>query len=133
MEVFFDDETPVVRLRRPTSDGSSGPPIEAELLSYGTAEQIYLLFRLIVANEVATKDSIPMFFDESTVHTDSARLSELLEILNSAASDDSLFPNISQVVLFTQEEEVVQWAKDRLPPDNLIVLSAAPTKVFRGK
>ncbi len=122
-ELFVDDEQPIVRVRRVGDRGESGAAIEAERLSLGTAEQIYLIFRLVVANTAATKDSIPLLLDESTVYADSMRLGRLLEILSKAARSEEPFEKISQVILFTQEEEVARWAERNLPGESLIRLA----------
>ncbi len=122
-EVFFDDEKPVVRVRRLGPDGELEGTTEAELLSLGTAEQIYLIFRMVVADTVATGDSIPLILDESTVFADSDRLGRLLAVLDAAAGGRGPFDKISQVILFSQEEEVASWAGSHLPPENLIELN----------
>ncbi len=122
-EVFVDDEKPLVRVRKIGPDGDLGGTTEAELLSMGTAEQIYLIFRMVVADTVATGDSMPLVLDESTVFADSDRLGRLLAVLDAAAGGRGPFEKISQVILFTQEEEVASWARGHLPPENLIELA----------
>jgi hypothetical protein len=123
-EVFLDDAQPLVRVRRTGLGGESGPPVDADRVSYGTAEQIYLMFRMVVADTAAAKESIPIFMDESTVHADSERLGRLLAILDAAGRMKDPFEKISQVVLFTQETEVAEWARKNLPAENLIELGS---------
>ena len=81
---------------------------DATLLSHGTTEQIYLLLRLSLAEHLATTDEVaPMFLDDVTVQSDPTRTVELLEVLHEVSRH-------RQIVLFTQESEVVEWADRRL-------------------
>jgi DNA repair exonuclease SbcCD ATPase subunit len=82
----------------------------AELLSYGTAEQIYLLLRVALADHLTRgRDTCPLILDDVTVHADSSRTRDVLELLLKVSQD-------RQVVLFTQENEVADWARVKLAP-----------------
>lgn len=85
-----------------------GPWREAELLSFGTAEQVYLLLRLaLVEHLTAGHDTCPLLLDDVTVHADRQRTQAILELLLAVSAE-------RQVVLFTQEDQVAQWAREAL-------------------
>lgn len=95
------------------ADGSWRP---AEALSHGTAEQIYLLARLAIAETIAPDgESCPLLLDDVTVHADDDRTRAMLELLAELAGN-------RQVVLFSQETSVRSWAQEHgahvvvLPP-----------------
>jgi hypothetical protein len=90
----------------------------AELLSHGTAEQIYLLLRVALATRLtAGHDSCPLLLDDVTVHADLRRTQQLLDLLHELSAE-------RQIVLFAQQADVCEWARDRLtgPRDRLTVL-----------
>ncbi len=77
-------------------------------LSHGTAEQIYLLLRLALAETLVTTEEIaPVFLDDVTVHSDADRTQAILDLLLAESTQ-------RQVILFSQEEEVLAWAETRL-------------------
>ncbi|MYF96051.1 MAG: hypothetical protein F4210_11205 [Holophagales bacterium] len=80
-------------------------------LSHGTVDQTYLLLRIGLAEALGDKkESAPLFLDDATVHSDTDRTSRFLDLLL-ALSDER------QIVVFSQEEEVRQWAARRLVRD----------------
>jgi hypothetical protein len=80
----------------------------ADRLSYGTAEQIYLLLRVALADHLTKgHDSCPLLLDDVTVHADSVRTREILDLLLHLSTE-------RQVVVFTQEEQVEEWAHSHL-------------------
>lgn len=82
-------------------DGTWRP---AAHLSHGTREQIHLLLRAAIAEAVAPDaESCPLLLDDITVHADLDRTNALLDVVADLAED-------RQVVLFTQERDVVSWA-----------------------
>lgn len=100
---------------------SAGDWIEATALSRGTAEQIYLLLRAALADELTGKDEVcPLLLDEVTVHCDARRKTRILETLKSLAAD-------RQVILFSQEQAVLDWAREHLEEgrDRLIQLKSS--------
>jgi uncharacterized protein YhaN len=100
---------------------------QAALLSYGTAEQIYLLLRLAMT-EYLTKPSevCPLILDDITVQSDSRRKRRILDTLKTVSET-------RQVILFSQEEEVYQWASESLSdPAGRIVDLAADTVNAHG-
>jgi uncharacterized protein YhaN len=101
--------------------GPTGRWRHAELLSYGTAEQVYLLLRAALADHLTSgHDSCPMLLDDVTVHADSARTRDILNLLLQMSKE-------RQIVLFTQEEQVAAWAREHLTgPDDKVVELAAP-------
>jgi exonuclease SbcC len=81
---------------------------DAARLSYGTAEQVYLLLRIALADHLTRgHDTCPLLLDDVTVHADAERTREILELLLHVADS-------RQVVMFTQEEQVASWARERL-------------------
>ena len=80
----------------------------ATLLSHGTAEQIYLLLRIALAEHLTRKgESCPLLLDEVTVQSDRERTARILELLHALSAE-------RQIVLFTQEEDVRDWARSNL-------------------
>jgi hypothetical protein len=93
-------------------------------LSRGTAEQIYLLLRMaLAANLVTTGETAPLLLDDVTVQSDTERARAILELLHRESAR-------RQVILFSQQDEVLAWARDRLraPQDRVIEL-AGPARV----
>lgn len=68
-----------------------GKYISAENLSIGTVEQIYLLLRLSVINEIA-KEKLPIFLDEAFAYYDDDRLKSALQFLTNCGH---------QIIIFT--------------------------------
>lgn len=102
-EALVDPATLGVKVR-PTG----GTWVEATRLSVGTAEQVYLLLRLALAEHLGSPDEpCPLLLDDVTVQADDYRTVEILDSLL-ALSDER------QIILFAQEAEVLEWAKMRL-------------------
>ena len=81
---------------------------DAALLSHGTAEQIFLLLRVALAKHLAKADeSCPLLLDDVTVQSDSQRKKAILQTLKTISDE-------RQIILFTQEEEVLDWARQNL-------------------
>ena len=78
----------------------------AEVLSHGTAAQVYLLLRLALSRHLAS-EGCPLILDDAVTASDSQRKRELLETLLALSES-------TQVVLFTHEEDVCAWARERL-------------------
>ena len=90
---------------------------EAQRLSHGTAEQIYLLLRVVLAERLAvTGETCPLILDDVLVQCDRVRTRALLSVLLAVS-------RTRQIILLTQEEEVLQWAQQNLvEPDRLVML-----------
>jgi uncharacterized protein YhaN len=88
----------------------------ADLLSYGTAEQVYLLLRVALADHLTRgHDTCPLLLDDVTVHADGARTRDILDLLLHISTE-------RQIVVFTQEEQVAVWAHQYLTgPEHAIV------------
>ena len=88
----------------------------AEVLSHGTAEQVYLLLRFALARHLASQ-GCPLIIDDAVAASDSQRKHDLLE--TPLAVSES-----TQVILFTHEDDVCAWARGRLvgEPHKLIEL-----------
>lgn len=79
---------------------------DAGRLSYGTAEQVYLLLRVALADHLTKgHDTCPLLLDDVTVHADATRTRKILALLLEIAAD-------RQIVVFTQEEQVAAWARE---------------------
>jgi uncharacterized protein YhaN len=102
---------------------ASGPLREAHLLSVGTAEQVYLLLRVALAEHLATKSEVsPLLLDDVTVQADPTRTVAILEMCKALADEGR------QVVLFAQESAVAEWAQQHLrsPQHRVIHLEPVP-------
>ncbi|GAA2531026.1 AAA family ATPase [Pilimelia columellifera] len=94
---------------------------DAALLSHGTTEQIFLLLRLGLAQHLADRaETAPFVLDDVTVQSDATRTLAVLKLLREVSAD-------RQVILFTQEQEVVDWANDLNGDASQVV--AVPTGV----
>jgi DNA repair exonuclease SbcCD ATPase subunit len=81
---------------------------EADRLSIGTAEQVYLLLRVALAQHLTTTgEKCPLLLDDVTVQADDDRTREVLDLLLRLSAD-------RQVVLFAQEPIVAEWAQEHL-------------------
>lgn len=79
----------------------------ADQLSIGTAEQIFLLLRVALAQHLATTgESCPLFLDDVTVQADPGRTQAILDLLLDLSGD-------RQIVLFAQDPVVAEWARQR--------------------
>lgn len=102
-EVTVDPERLRVQVRAPAGRWRS-----ADVLSHGTAEQVYLLLRIALARHLAHPGrSCPVLLDEVTVHADAHRTEQILEQLLLASAD-------RQIIVFTQQGQVRDWARRRL-------------------
>lgn len=93
---------------------------DARLLSEGTREQIYLLLRVAMAEHLVTTDErAPLLLDEVTAQSDPERKRRILDVLHALSAD-------RQVILFSHDAEVVEWASTSLggPRDRLVQLAA---------
>ncbi len=109
-EAWVDPSTLQVDVR-----GADGDWQPAALLSHATAEQVYLLLRLALAEHLTPPDSAcPILLDDVTVNADSERTAAMLEILHEVSADH-------QVILFTREERILDWAERSLDPDRDLV------------
>lgn len=102
-------------------NGRSRPAMN---LSHGTAEQIYLLLRVALAEHLVTNgESCPLLLDDVTVHFDALRKVAFLNTVKSLADE-------RQVILFTQEEQVVRWADASLSfPRHSVIRLPSPTEM----
>lgn len=93
----------------------------AELLSQGTAEQVYLLLRLALARHLAAPGEVcPLILDDVVAASDARRKRAVLDALHAISAS-------AQVILFTHEDDVRTWARERLnePRDRLTTLPPA--------
>lgn len=113
-DVLIDAESLLVRV---SGDGRSWR--EVPLLSHGTAEQVYLLLRIAMA-QLLTRESgetCPLILDDVTVNCDPQRQAEMMDVLHIISEEQ-------QVIVFSQEPETMRWAQEHLvdPCDRLVGL-----------
>ena len=107
----MDPEKLEVRVR--TNNGSELR--DATYLSHGTAEQIYLLLRVGLAEHLTRQgETYPLLLDDVLVQCDSIRKRALLEVLKEISTE-------RQVMLFSQEDEVLAWGQQHLTEDQHLV------------
>lgn len=83
----------------------------ADRLSVGTAEQIYLLLRVALAEHLTAEgETTPLLLDDVTVQADDRRTRQLLDLLLELSDE-------RQIVLFAQEPVVLDWAREHLSGD----------------
>jgi uncharacterized protein YhaN len=93
---------------------------DAGRLSFGTAEQVYLLLRVALADHLTKgHDTCPLLLDDVTVHADAARTRNILALLLEIAAD-------RQIVVFTQEEQVAAWARENLSAPRHAIRELSP-------
>lgn len=98
-----DPQTLAVRVQ----DGQ-GQLRDASLLSHGTAEQIYLLLRVALAEHLTTPEEVcPLILDDVTAQSDATRTQAILEVLHEVSEE-------RQIIFFTQEDGVRDWAMENL-------------------
>ena len=116
-DVIVDPERLRVQVR-----GPAGRWRDANALSHGTAEQIYLLLRIALAQHLARPGTVcPLLLDDVTVHADTQRTEQILELLLAAAQE-------RQIILFTQQDQVRDWAGRLDDPRHAIrALTALPS------
>lgn len=99
----IDPENLLVEVRTPGGRWRS-----AELLSHGTAEQIYLLLRFALSRHLTREgETCPLILDDVVGASDAIRKQAVLQTLHALARS-------TQVILFTHEEDVRDWARDNL-------------------
>lgn len=95
----------------------------ADLLSHGTAEQVYLLLRLALARHLTSpEEACPLLLDDALSGCDATRAQAALETLLAIADE-------TQVILFTHDDDVRQWAHRHLgaPRHRLVELEPPAT------
>ena len=93
-----------------------GRSADADVLSQGTTEQLFLLLRIALAMHLSNADeTVPLVLDDVTVQSDPERTRAILDLLHELSTK-------RQIVLFTQEPEVVQWATEKLAAKAVISL-----------
>jgi hypothetical protein len=117
-DVMVDPESLLVQVC-----GKSRRWRQADVLSYGTAEQVYLLLRVALADHLTKgHDTCPLLLDDVTVHADAARTRDILNLLMQVAAN-------RQVVVFTQEEQVAAWARENLTDPRHAIRELTPIAV----
>lgn len=102
-DVTVDPETLQVQVRQ-----GAGAWRNAEFLSEGTKEQIFLLLRVALAGHLTKPgENTPLILDEITAQCDAIRRTALLNLLHELSAE-------RQIILFTHDEGALAWAEERL-------------------
>lgn len=120
-DVVVDPETLQVKVRR-------GQELwrDAAYLSEGTKEQIYLLLRVALTEHLtAHGESSPLILDEVTAQCDPDRRVALLDLLHEMSED-------RQLILFTHDEGVLEWARRSLAGERDTVVEREPVPAPGG-
>lgn len=100
--------------------GADGQWRKAQSLSHGTAEQIYLLLRMTLADRLTRRGEVsPIILDDVLVQCDKQRKIALLDVLLTMS-------RTRQVILLTQEDEVLNWARENLTAPNELIMLPVP-------
>jgi DNA repair exonuclease SbcCD ATPase subunit len=84
--------------------------IPVDNLSQGTQEQIYVCLRMVLAQALSPRgEQLPLIFDDPTVNSDDRRCFALLDTLLELSET-------SQVVIFSHEHRVMEWAQRQSVP-----------------
>ena len=95
-------------------------------LSRGTAEQIYLLLRVTLAEHLGKEgEPCPLILDDPTASSDAERRDAVLEALLAIAAE-------RQVVLFTHDQGVRDWAERHLAGDSRHRIQQLSTEAIRA-
>ena len=99
----------------------------ARQLSGGTREQVFLLLRVGMAQHLASTGWVaPLLLDEVTAQSDSTRAREIMRVLCVVSRD-------RQVVIFTHDQAIVDWAAQNLePPQDKVMRLAQVDEVTRN-
>lgn len=96
-------------------------------LSHGTSEQVYLLLRVALAEHLVTTDEpAPLLLDEPTAQSDDERTVAILRLLVELARE-------RQVVVFTQETLVRDWARAELTDEEHRLVVLGPRSAGTGE
>jgi len=95
--------------------------VPVENLSQGTQEQIYVCLRMVLAQALSPKgEQLPLIFDDPSANSDDHRCVALLDTLLELSET-------SQVVVFSHERRVAEWAARRSVP--VLSLAQVPAAV----
>lgn len=117
-EVRVDPEKLEVKVRT-----NNGEFRDATYLSHGTAEQIYLLLRVGLAERLTRRgEACPLLLDDVLVQCDSTRKRAVLEVLKEISTE-------RQVNLFSQEDEVLAWGQQHLTESQHSIRELDPNEI----
>ncbi|MDQ3218209.1 MAG: hypothetical protein M3Q18_10230, partial [Actinomycetota bacterium] len=117
-EVRVDPERLEVRVRT-----KNGELRDATCLSHGTAEQVCLLLRVGLAEHLTRRgETCPLLLDDVLVQCDSTRKRAVLEVLKKISTE-------RQVILFSQEAEVLAWGQQHLTEDEHAIIELDPNAI----
>jgi DNA repair exonuclease SbcCD ATPase subunit len=98
----------------------------AELLSHGTAEQIYLLLRFALSRHLTRQgETCPLILDDVVGASDAVRKQAVQRTLHALARS-------TQVILFTHEDDVRDWAGANLAEPDARLIELAGRRLESG-
>ena len=117
----INPENLLVEVRRPGGRWRS-----AELLSHGTAEQIYLLLRFALSRHLTREgENCPLILDDVVGASDAVRKQAVLQTLYALSRS-------TQVILFTHEDDVRDWASENLTGSDARLIELAGRRFESG-
>ena len=119
-EVRVDPEKLEVKVRT-----NNGEFRDATYLSHGTAEQIYLLLRVGLAEHLTRREACPLLLDDVLVQCDSTRKRAVLKVLKEISTE-------RQVILFSQEDEVLAWGQQHLTESQHSIRELDPNEIVES-
>jgi len=118
VDVMVDPQSLGVQVR-----SERGEWRDATLLSHGTSEQVYLLLRMAMAEHLTRQGEIcPLILDDVLVQSDDDRKEAILDVLHKLSHE-------RQVILFTQEQEVLEWSREALTDEQHQVVVLDPSLI----
>lgn len=94
----------------------NGKLLQAEMLSQGAKEQLYLSLRLAhIKNRSLTKRPLPILMDDILVNFDEKRVKNTTEVLKLMVQETQGMQNTQQILFYTCHERTAQILQDSIP------------------
>lgn len=94
----------------------NGKLLQAEMLSQGTKEQLYLSLRLAhIKNRSLTKRPLPILMDDILVNFDERRVKNTVEVLKLMVQQTEGMQNAQQILFYTCHERTAQILQEIIP------------------
>ena len=94
----------------------NGKLLQAEMLSQGAKEQLYLSLRLAhIKNRSLTKRPLPILMDDILVNFDEKRVKNTTEVLKLMVQETQGMQNTQQILFYTCHERTAQILQNSIP------------------